>query len=327
MEKTKIFTSSIYEQELEKFNSSRLHLRLTEKYRVKPYHEEHQNTRILALALSYFLNVLSISTAFYFLFVLLVGLTGKILAIILVLVLLVFLEKLKRMLLPRLAQRYYQLNKIATFSALLALVIFSLSSFFSYKGADLAFKSFSSTPSTINVDSIKSAYIVQISSLEAKQKELLNIKYKGTTTRTATKAAEKVQEELLMLQNEKQEELKTAREANEEKLLIFANSTDKKGFYFALLALIFDCSLVLCIFYCELYDFRSLAKFGVIAPTAAVPANEYGTNSTHKKTNCLNCNSSFEKTVPNKKYCSESCRIEAYEQRTGKKLKYKPKAD
>lgn len=326
MEKTKIFTSSIYEQELEKFNSSRLHSRLAEKFRIKPYYEKHQKTKILALIFSYFLNVLSISTAFYFLYSLLVGLTGKILAIILVLVLLIFLEQFKRILLSSIAQRYYQFIKISTFGALLALLVFSLSAFFSYKGANLAFKSFSSTPSLINTDSIQNAYTAKIDSLGARQKELLNIKYKGTTTRTAAKTAGKVQEELLMLQNEKQEELKIARLANEEKLLSFTDSTQSKGFYFALLALIFDLSLVLCLFYCELYDFRSLAEFGEVATTAAVPPHETSTKFTHKKGNCLNCNSSFEKTVPNKKYCSESCRIEAYEERTGKKLKYKPKS-
>jgi hypothetical protein len=50
------------------------------------------------------------------------------------------------------------------------------------------------------------------------------------------------------------------------------------------------------------------------------PVNNARTPVTHGKTTCKNCNTEFEKKAYNQIYCSELCRLEFYEKKTGKNI-------
>ena len=172
MEKIKFSTSSVYDEEMKRFTQTRLYNRLQEKFRVKPYWESNFKLKLLSLTSSYILNVLSICTAFYFIYSLLVDSTGYIIASIFSVVLLDSLESFKRILAPQTIQRYFQFRKIAIFPLVAVIGLISCSALFSYKGSNLAFKSLSSKPNLVSLDSIKTAYNGKITALESKQNEM-----------------------------------------------------------------------------------------------------------------------------------------------------------
>jgi hypothetical protein len=323
MEKGKILVSSPYDMELEKFNASQLKVRLSEKFRIKPYYEQNRNKRYLALFSSYLFNLLSIATAYYFLFKLLDPLVGLYFSSFLSVLLLMIAELSKRFLIAPILQRYYQFRRISILLILSTLLLICFSALLSYKGANLAFKELKPNLALIDTDSIQNAYRSQIKPLEAKQKELLSIKYKGVTTRTAQKAALEAEKQLSAIRKDLSIELATAKNKNESISIENKQIKANEGFYFSLLALLFDSLLILCLVYIEYYDFRSIAEFSE-ATIGAMPLKNEQTEHL-KKGACLNCSKSFIKSVPNKKYCSDECRISAYEKRSGKELKYKPK--
>jgi len=323
MEKLTFSNENIYSQELEKFKVSKLKARLEEKYRIRPFYEQEKLKRNLVLVGSYFLNTFSICTGLLFIASLLelnIWLSGAF-----ALFLLGFLEGLKRMTLAPIGKNYYQFSKIKYVPILFGCLLIASSALFSYKGAGLAVRQFSVSPILIDADSIKSAYNSKIEALKAQQADLMKVQYKGTTTRTAIKTVKQLQEEVMALQTQSINDIDNAVAENKNILTDSNTIRGDKALYFAMLALILDIFLVISIFYLEYYDFRSLAEFAEI-PQKATQGTAQGTAAMPLgSASCDHCNSDFEKRAHNQKFCCEKCRIEAYEDRTGKKLKYKPK--
>ena len=54
-----------YAQEFEKFKDSRLFVRLSEKYKDKPYHQENKLTYLISFWASYLFNAFSLFISFY----------------------------------------------------------------------------------------------------------------------------------------------------------------------------------------------------------------------------------------------------------------------
>jgi len=346
MDKGKILVSNIYELEFQKFNSSTLKQRLEEKYRVKPYYLENRNKKLLSLFSSYVFNLFSVCTSFYFVYSFLEPVITLYPSIFITLFSLVSLELCKRFLLSPSIKQYLQFKKVRWLAFLFSACLISLSALFSYKGANLAFKSFKPSPHLINTDSLENSYKRQLEAIDSQKTALMSVTYKGKVTRTSQKSILELNKQKNELQNFVFNAIDKAEEANKFAVLDNEKKTNREGKYFALFAFVFDMLLILCLTYNEVYDFRSYAEFteplevditeGNNAPTQSVPisikpsqAPEENTQKAQPKKegygDCLNCGKEFKKTVPHKKYCTTKCRIEAYEKRTDSKLKYRAK--
>ena len=260
---------------------------------------------------------------------------GVVPSILVSLSILTILEAFKRLTLPSLFKNYLQFDKVKYFSCLVVVCLSVLSCFLSYEGGKVANSVFSSDAKLVNTDSIKANYQKLIAPKTVQQAELTKIKYKGTTTRTAQKAINAIQAEINTLRSQESKFLSIATNKNKEGLKSHKNEVYLKGIYFSLLALIFDLSLIFCLFYIEHYDYHSFVEFSTLddSSTATVPTvgvgakqlTDNGINNGGKtvetvKKPCLNCGDSFEVTNPKKKFCSTSCRVKNWEANNQKKL-------
>ena len=336
MQKLSIANSSTYQQELEKFKDSKLHSRLIDKFRIKPYHEQNKKLRLLALFSSYLFNLSSITISLYFAYMLLNSFLGLVGGLIASIAILGVLEGFKRLILGNLFAYYLQFDKIKYLATLVGLGLVLLSGFFSYQGGGSAIYAYQSDAKLVNTDSIRSNYQKLIAPKTAQQAELTKIKYKGTTTRTAQKAINAIQAEINTLRGQEIKFLSIATNKNKEGLKSHKNEVYLKEIYFSLLALIFDLSLIFCLFYIEYYDYHSFAEFSTLedSNTATVPTLGGGANELNNKDNtndsktvktipvkhCLNCQAVFDVSNPKKKFCSTSCRVKHWEIANQKKL-------
>ena len=334
-----------YSERYAKFKDSQQFKRLQNKFAVKPYYAENKHLKTLCFGFSYLLNAASIGIGFSFAYsVIYTPITGAILAACIAALVLSILEAFKRALLPRLCKNYLQFSALTPGLILCLLALIALSGFCSYKGGDYVIKQFTPPPHTIKIDSIKQHYSSIIASKEAKQNNLLKVKYKGTTTRTAQKAIEALQSEINAIRQQESSSIAAAAESNKSAIAVAAAGMEQNGFYFAVLALLFDGLLVLCLAYCEYYDYRSFADFagdnndikrpiterntaGVLPAETNVEtlaASEKTVQSVveTEQQHCKRCGAGFEKKA-GKKYCSDKCRIKSWNDRNkknGKKL-------
>lgn len=340
MKNVSIANGSQYHEQSKQFKDSKLFNRLQEKYRVKPYYEQNKKLKIGAVVSSYLFNTFSILIGFFFAYSITKTFLGAILGAILSIAILTIIEAFKRLILPPIAKNYLQFNSISYPRLLIAISLISLSAFLSYEGGNTAIHSYTNDAKTVNTDSIKAFYTNISRSKQEQQQQLAKVKYKGTTTRTAQKAINAIQQEINTIRSQENEVLSNAIAKNSE--ITEKNSQQKytNGLYFSLIALIFDLSLIFCLVYVEYYDYNSLAEFATLGDehTATVPpldgpigggakklkskelTNDSKTIAQTAKKQCLNCSNEFEASNKKKKFCSTTCRVKHWEQENKKKL-------
>lgn len=331
MQKVSIGADNAYNKEFENFTTSKLFNRLQEKFRIKPYHEENKLLRKVVLCSSYLFNLFSIITSFYFAYSLLNSFLGLVLGLVLSVLMLTTLEGLKRLILPSIFKNYFQFKSKSYLKSALALSMVALSAFFSFHGAEVAIKEF--TPSA---EVATNEYSKIIGSKQEQQKELSKVKYKGTTTRTALRSIEAIQEEINELRGQESVFLTE----NKQRITVDKRHIEWRALILSLLAVIFDLSLIICLAYLEYYDYRSISEFATIGgkDTATVPTIEQNNDSTEvkelkknevsndsqtiatNKKNCLNCEAVFDVSNPKKKFCSTSCRVKHWNDKNAKVL-------
>lgn len=338
MEKVSLPSGSQYQKEFQTFKDSKLYQRLNEKFRIKPYYEQNRHLKISALVSSYLFNFFSILTSFFFVYSLLNSFIGVVLGLVLSISMLIVLECFKRLILPEIAKNYLQFKKINFVRLSVMVVLVTLSGFFSASGGNIAVREFTTEVQTIDTDSIRDYYSNLIGTKQVQQNELLNVKYKGNTTRTAQKVINGLQTEINTIRSQENKLFSYSLEENEKLITNDSLVKDQNGLYFSLLALIFDLFLIFCIAYSEYYDYRSIAEFSKLCndnddDTAAVHplgggvkklknnevVNDSKTIATAKK-NCLNCEAVFDVSNPKKVFCSTKCRVKHWNSNHEKEL-------
>lgn len=340
--------ATTYQSELSNFQETKQYKELQEKFAIKPFYKTHSNYRKLCSVVSYLFNIASILLGSVFVYNLFIGLFSPIVAILSTLAILVILEAFKRLTTPYTAKSYFQFKKLLKIPFTASLLLFCLSAFVSFKGGDIAPKELKSLELS-STDSISSKYNYIVQQLSAKQDSLRSIKYKGNTTRTAQKAIGAIQKEINLRTEIYQSELDRIEKSNHIKTTEFNSDTQSKGLYLAILALLIDCCLILCLVFLEYYDYRAFQEFTTLTtvttlknstspenidsaldsaldgaakkplsePEQIAPENILGTYI-----DCLHCQKPTPKTHHNKKYCSAECRIKASEQRNGKPVSF-----
>ena len=331
MKKQSLLRTSVYADEytteLSNFLETRLFKRLSSKYEIKPYYKSNRTNYIVSTGGAYVFNLFSAFVGSYFAYSLLSGVVPYWVNIFFTTLLLFMVEYAKRSAFELLVKTFLQFRKLAKGAFLLCFILILFSAFASYKGSNSFIQANTAPVQLINTDSINKSLGEQINKLKVQQAELKKIKYKGNTTRTAQRAIDKIQTEILEVRSFANMEMKEARRLNIEALSLHRNSTSSNALLFSLLALIIDAGIIFCIAYCEYYDYRSLAEFSTTPQNITdnkTDSKEEATSTAPVHTaNCAHCGGTYEMTRKNKKYCSTDCRQSAYEERTGKQLRVK----
>jgi Zn finger protein HypA/HybF involved in hydrogenase expression len=346
-------TDDSFSEGYQRFQSSAHFKRLQAKFKLKPYFERNAPLRTLTAIISYFLNVFSMATAFFFVYAFLSAIVPTEVAALLALTGLLLLEGLKRFTIPSVFQRYYQFKQVAFPVVAGIIAMTTLSVFLSYKGASDAITALSPKAELIDIPSVRQPVLERISSLEKQKADLSNTStWKGRYTSSGAKSAQMIDATLAKLDTELIRLTTDAEAANKETLKAHIQATGMKAEYFAGLALIFDLSLIIALAWLEYYDYRSLAEFSrhkaQKQPSAAIktPTMAQATtfslnghsgaertviegfttairNTSDALRHCDNCQASFMPKTVWQRFCCTNCRTDSWERKTGKKLKNK----
>lgn len=352
----KLKTSDDFQKAFDAFQSSANFDRLQEKFRLKPFFERNRLLSQVTQFSSYFLNIFSVSTAFFCVFAFLSVILHAYIAIVFAVVGLALIEALKRLMIPGFFQRFFQFKKVAIGSATTILLLIGLSVTLSYKGASEAIFALTASPVLIDIDSLQAGFAERIADLEEQKADLKKTAtWKGAYTKAGATSFQQYNERIAALEEEASQQAQTAHTANNASRSEHLKATGLKAEYFALAALLFDLLLVLALAYCEYYDFRSLAEFSEVEASAEPPVQnqkadlkKFSENGhakqppaqEHEQRNqvrgfsqdnasrnasrnvgaCENCGTSFTKKTSWQRFCSEPCRIAKWEKKSGKRL-------
>ena len=324
-----------FSEAFQRFQASRLFDRLQKKYQVRPFFERAKPLKAIAEGSSYLLNVFSAATAFLLVFSFLKSLLPfQALAGFFAVAFLICLEGLKRFSLPVVFKTFFQFKRLnfgaVAFSVFLSVV--SIGS--SYFGAKEAVQLLTPEVKLVSLEEVRKPFEERLQQLQADKADAMKQTWKGKQTVQAAKRLNTIQDQEAQLQAALLQAVQQAETKNAESLTKHTSGKDLKAEHFAAVTLLFEMLLLLCLWYCEFYDFRSLAEFvryeGKTGEKQAKNGSLSSAEHTHteeKRTviqpfslnamrySCEHCNNGFERKTSWQKYCSTECRLSAHAER------------
>jgi hypothetical protein len=345
-------TTNPHAEHFSEFQNTRLFDRLQQKFTPKPYWKQYQILRIVVLASSYLFHVLSAATAAALVFLFIRGLTqSAIVSGVLTAVVLAALEIAKRITSTRLFSSWFQFGKLSAGLALSALCLSALSTAAAYFGSQRMVVELTPPAQQINVDSLTTSLREQIAIIDSQTADARKQTWKGKPTAAAQRTIERLtrQKETALAELVRQQQRIDAKNDTTEQ--IHQETTTANAGQFAAFTLVCEILLLLAIFYLEYYDYRSYAEHckspiperpntstagvniageflnGKARPTAV--ANLRGDENRLTKIvatsgnlrSCDHCGNQYEHRHAKQKYCCDSCRIQAWQDKTGKEIK------
>lgn len=283
--------NSIFDNGYQNFVNSRLATRLHDKFRDKPFFEKWSFITKQANAVSLILNTFSVFTGFTFLFFGLLFLMGisttfkdintptlislAVASGLISIALLTLAESLKRGTAKKFFQEWLQYRRVSF--VVVGILLFSGTSiFFSYNGADRFVHEIRSSPTLIDIDSIRAYYNAEIVVTDSLiQDNFKKNSWKGKLSRKARPTNNTLHAEKARLATLRDETIKQSNIDNSGTLLAFNQETENVASSFALVQIGIELSLLLCLFWIEYYDYRSVAEFAEIRnkfPSSPTPA-------------------------------------------------------
>ena len=265
MENLRLSTSSVFEDARKQFNQSAHASRLQEKFRVKPYFEKFARLRLVVLVSSFFFNVFSALTAstlvFFFVFRLVpnIYVSGAITGLSLLL-----LESLKRLVTPSFFKDAFQFgfsNKLV-FRAIFVLFLGAISVSLSYFGSKRTIKELKPQVQQVDTDSIRSEYQTNIRRFEQKQEDVkASQSWKGTLTKQGQVTYQKIEDQIQASRLELVSQIKEAELENKARKESHQQAEFLEAEVFASVTFLIEILFILCIWYLELYDYKSFKEF------------------------------------------------------------------
>jgi hypothetical protein len=321
----------------QRFQDSRQFKRLQDKYKVKPYFERQRALKVTSAVSGYVLNAFSASTAFLFVYTFLnTLLPAKGLSGAFTLVFLFALEALKRLTLPGVFKTYLQFKKVSWGAVLFAGLLSSGSIASSYFGAKEAVKLLTPDADLANIDDVRKPFEARLEVLQADKADAMKQTWKGKQTVQSAKRLNVIQLQEAEIQSAMLKAIQEATEANNKAVSSHTTSTTLKAGHFAGVTLVFELLLLLCLYFGELYDFRSLAEFSAHKATDVQETQTKTVPAIHTKQNgrpviagfqtnamrytninaqtqcCQHCGNAYEKKTSWQKFCSTECRLNAH---------------
>lgn len=322
-----------FSESFKRFQDSRQFKRLQDKYKVRPYFERAKALKIASDVSSYVLNAFSAATAFLLVYTFLNSLLpAKGLSIAFSLVFLFGLEALKRLTVPVIFKDYLQFKKVSWGAVLFAGLLSSGSIASSYFGAKEAVQLLAPDVELVDVAAVRAPYETRLEALQADKADAMKQTWKGKQTVQAAKRLNVIQQQEAEIQAALLVAVQEAKDTNALTQSSHATNTTLKAGHFAGVTLVFELLLLLCLYFSELYDFRSLAEFSTHKASdvqgeqksvqvtqgqhngrnviAGFQTNAMRYNAT--KQGCNHCGNAYEKKTSWQKYCSTECRLNAH---------------
>lgn len=258
-------TSDTFAEAFAEFSQTRLYQRLAKKFTPRPYYLKFQVLRLVALVASYLFNTFSALTAAVLVFFFTSELFGYYAPAAIITAGFVFLlEVTKRRTNSVLFRDYLQFRRFSSGLVALAsfaLILAGLSVVSSYFGGARTVEEFTPGAELVDLDTITAPIREQIATIDKQIEEARATKWKTTTTRTSQQTIKSLTDQktallsqLIAVENRTEQNNTATRSEH-------ARETAIKARRFAGVTLLSEFLFLLCAFYIEFYDYRSLAEF------------------------------------------------------------------
>lgn len=341
-------TENQFSKSFADFNNQRLFKRLQEKHRPKAFWEEHRKMYLSVVGVSYLFNILSALTAATLVFSFALNLTDSMtISVIITAVSLSALEMLKRETISKLFHNWFQFREFspAMVGAVVLLSVISTSA--SYFGAEKTITTLSKPPQLTDYKTQTGAIEQNIAAID---EQIKSQSAKGT--RSAQRTIEKLSTTKAKLTDELLRTRQRTDAQNEELTNTHTQQTTVNSAAFAYITLCCEICLILALIYLEYYDYRSFSEYATskgkagnfqqivsLEPASNMQVKTHALNEVREpigfkygiqtvtqtvtqtaQRRCSHCKQDYEHGHARQKYCSDACRIKAWQIRTGREL-------
>lgn len=260
-----LFTRDPFTEKFNEYAHSATLQRLERKFQPRPYFERYKVLRVLALVASYVFNSFSALTAAALVYFFAVGMIGHPApAVVLTAAALVLLEATKRATHTVIWKDAIQYRRAAAGLVGAAVLFSGLSIASSYFGAKRLVQEFTPPPAQVDAQEAAAPILEQIAAIDLQISEARATRYKGTTTTTSARTIEALSRQKEPLVQELARIHAMTSTGNLEAMEAHAGTLSIRAEVFAGITLLLELLFVLCAFYLEFYDYRSLAEFATI---------------------------------------------------------------
>jgi hypothetical protein len=342
-------TVNPHSENFNQFENARLFARLQKKFTPKPYWKQYQILRVVVLLASYLFNALSAATAAALVYFFLFEMIGSVVASgVLTAAGLAILEIAKRETTGRFFNALLQFGRFSAGLAAIVVLLAALSVASSYFGAQRLVIEFTPPAQQISGDSLTAARD-QITRIDKEISETRRQTWNGKITAPAQRTIERLnaQKETALAELVRQQQRIDSK--NDAAETTHQTTTTAAAAQFGAFTLVCELLFILAAFYLEYYDYRSFAEHtkrpaeqttgdakngslagellnGSARPAAVanLRADDYRLTKNVQPGNtrsCEHCGKGYEYRHTKQKYCCDACRIESWQNRTGKEIR------
>lgn len=336
-----LFTNKFARMFNEKARAAALQ-RYREKFEPKPYLVEYRPLYLAAVAFGFLCNALTGAAGAYALYKLFTPALPLWAGVLVAVVLAASVEALKRATAERVAVSYLRESALSALAAV-SVVLIALSTYAAYWGAETAIVEAHGSAPVERSDSLTAHHIATIAAArEAIAAASTQKRADGSLPASARRQIERAQKQIERAQ-QRIDAIERATDARNARIEQTHTATATgRGTAFGLVALFAEIALICCIFYANYYQHRALVEalggggggekqqqqtaraFSVPPQQAPNGAHESGSARRpigfHRQGVCRRCGGEFAARTTWQVYCSEACRVQAWEERTGKAL-------
>ena len=274
---TTLETQNPYDGLHKDFNNSRLFKRLKEKHRPKPYWQSNRKMYLAVLSTSYLFNILSALTAAALVFMFVMGLTNSAtISAVITCAALLSLEYMKRETAGKLFHGWLQYKSAPAGLIATVVLLSGISTTASYFGAEATVMQFTRPVQLTDMSDQIAPLEGQIKAIDEQINAAAQTTWAGKMTPRAQRAVDRLSASKAALTDELVRVRQRTDEMNDEATYEHEETTAMNASAFAFFTAFSELALLLCLFYCQYYDFRSFAEYAHVAAKGARVSNGYG---------------------------------------------------
>jgi len=319
---------------------------LNDKFSVKPYFIEYRPLKTVLVGVSYLVQLVTVAVSFIALYAILAPLTNVAAAGIISGLLLIAIEAVKRLTFSPTVKNYLQFKKVALFSLVLSVSMLCVSLWLTWNGSHETVYQLTAPPTLL---SIQDATATDQAKVKGLTRQLSDIKksqsWKGKLTATGQRSFNAIAKQLETIGTRISAKETAIQAKNDAATMTHDKKTAGNAGALRYITLILDILLFVLLAWLEYYDYRSFAEYAQHdapvridamrrdaksienapdqePPRAIVTGFHRSQDQQHTAPDiCQYCAAGYTRKTTFQKYCSEQCRVQSWQERTGKELK------
>lgn len=276
---TTLQTSNPYDGLHKDFNNSRLFKRLKEKHEPKPYWKSNRKMYLAVLSTSYLFNILSALTAAALVFMFVMGLTNSAtISAVITSAALLSLEYMKRETAGKLFHGWLQFKSAPAGLIATVILLSGISTTASYFGAEATVMQFTRPVQLTDMSDQIAPLEGQIKEIDDQIKAAAQNTWQGKMTQRAQRAVDRLSQSKAALTDELVRVRQRTDDMNDEAMYEHEETTAMNASAFAFFTAFSELALLLCLFYCQYYDFRSFAEYAHVSAAVSATSSKGAAN-------------------------------------------------